>query len=153
MYLLLGLYTITEGFLKVKAENQVVWITADDEVKWHYRKEHPAQGLEQLVTGDGIIPVDQTGSGAIASVICFEMDLTTYRVIITGRFLLYLPDPAILSGDTARTHRCRTGGRWDRTGYFHPHCYATRARVTGDGCAVPVYVVLGRLYGSSDLPD
>jgi apolipoprotein N-acyltransferase len=72
--LLLGLYIIPEGFPKIKAENQAVWITPDGEVKWHYLKARPVPGMEQIVAGDGVIPVDQTGSSAIASVICFDMD-------------------------------------------------------------------------------
>jgi apolipoprotein N-acyltransferase len=74
VYLLLGLFTIPEGYPKDKAVNQAVWITPDGEVKWHYLKERPVPGLENLVPGDGIIPVDQTGYGAMASVICFDMD-------------------------------------------------------------------------------
>ena len=79
MYLLLGLFTMPEGFPEVKAENKAVWITPDGEVKWHYLKGRPIPGLEPyIVAGDGIIPVDQTGSGAIASVICFDMDHPVY---------------------------------------------------------------------------
>jgi apolipoprotein N-acyltransferase len=78
VYLLLGLYTIPEGFPKNKAENQAIWITPDGEVKWHYLKARPVPGMEQIVAGDGVIPVDQTGSGAIASVICFDMDHPAY---------------------------------------------------------------------------
>jgi apolipoprotein N-acyltransferase len=73
--LLLGLVTVPEGYPKVKAENQAIWITPDGEVKWHYLKARPVPGMEQnTVAGDGVIPVDRTGSGAIASVICFDMD-------------------------------------------------------------------------------
>jgi apolipoprotein N-acyltransferase len=76
--LLLGLYTIPEEFPQVKAENQAVWITPDGEVKWHYLKARPVPGMEQIVAGDGVIPVDQTGFGAVASVICFDMDHPTF---------------------------------------------------------------------------
>ena len=78
VYLLLGLYTIPEGFPEVKADNQVVWITPDGDVKWRYLKGRPVPGAEPIVAGDGVIPVDQTGSGAIASVICFDMDHPAY---------------------------------------------------------------------------
>ena len=44
VYLLLGLYTIPEGFPEVKADNQAVWITPDGEVKWHYLKGRPVPG-------------------------------------------------------------------------------------------------------------
>ena len=78
VYLLLGLYTIPEGFPEVKADNQAVWITPDGDVKWRYLKARPVPGAEPIVDGDGIIPVDQTGFGAIASVICFDMDHPVY---------------------------------------------------------------------------
>jgi len=78
VYLLLGLVTVPEGFPKAKLDNQAIWITPDDEVKWHYLKTRPVPEMEQLVAGDDIIPVDQTGSGAIASVICFDMDHPAY---------------------------------------------------------------------------
>jgi apolipoprotein N-acyltransferase len=79
VYLLLGLYTIPEGFPQVKAANQAVWITPEGAVKWHYLKGRPVPGLESnIVAGDGIIPVDRTGFGAIASVICFDMDHPAY---------------------------------------------------------------------------
>ena len=58
VYLLLGLYTIPEGFPKIKAENQAVWITPDGEVKWRYLKGRPVPG-ELNVAGDGVIPHDQ----------------------------------------------------------------------------------------------
>jgi apolipoprotein N-acyltransferase len=75
---LLGLFTIPEGFPEVKADNQAVWITPDGEVKWRYLKARPVPGAEPIVDGDDIIPVDQTGFGAIASVICFDMDHPAY---------------------------------------------------------------------------
>lgn len=77
--LLLGLVTVPDGFPKAKLDNQAVWITPDGEVKWRYRKGRPVPGLEQnTAAGDGVIPVDQTGFGAIASVICFDMDHPAY---------------------------------------------------------------------------
>lgn len=78
VYLLLGLVTVPEEFPKDKVDNQAIWITPDGEVKWHYLKARPVPGMDQLVVGDGIIPVDQTESGAIASVICFDMDHPAY---------------------------------------------------------------------------
>jgi apolipoprotein N-acyltransferase len=78
VHLLLGLYTISDGWPKVKAENQAVWISPDGDVKWHYLKGRPVPGAEPIIAGDGIIPVDQTVFGAIASVICFDMDHPTY---------------------------------------------------------------------------
>ena len=79
VYLMLGLFTIPEKFPEVKAENKAVWITPDGEVKWHYLKGRSDTGARTIyVAGDGIIPVDQTGSGAIASVICFDMDHPVY---------------------------------------------------------------------------
>ncbi|MEI7769575.1 MAG: nitrilase-related carbon-nitrogen hydrolase [Chloroflexales bacterium] len=78
VYILLGLYTMPEGFPEVKAENKAVWITPDGDVKWRYLKARPVPGMEQIVAGDGVIPVDQTGSGAMASVICFDMDHPAY---------------------------------------------------------------------------
>ncbi len=79
VFLLLGLYTIPEGFPQVKADNQAVWITPDGEVKWHYLKARPVPGLEgNIVVGDGVIPVEQTGFGAIATVICFDIDHPIY---------------------------------------------------------------------------
>lgn len=77
VYLLLGLVAIPEGFPKVKADNQAVWITPDGDVKWRYLKGRPVPG-EPVVAGDGVIPHDQTGFGAIASVICFDMDHPVY---------------------------------------------------------------------------
>ena len=47
VYLLLGLFTIPEGFPEVKAENQAVWITPDGDVKWRYLKGRPVPGLNQ----------------------------------------------------------------------------------------------------------
>jgi apolipoprotein N-acyltransferase len=76
-YLLLGLVTLPEAFPKVKADNQAVWITPDGDVKWHYLKGRPVPG-EGVVAGDGLIPHDQTVFGAIASVICFDMDHPVY---------------------------------------------------------------------------
>jgi apolipoprotein N-acyltransferase len=77
VYLLLGLYTIPEGFPEVKADNQALWITPDGDLKWRYLKGRPVPG-ELAVAGDGVIPHDQTGFGAIASVICFDMDHPVY---------------------------------------------------------------------------
>ena len=77
-YLLLGLVTVPEGFPKARIDNRAVWIMPDCDVKWQYRKERPVPGMESLVAGDGVIPVDQTGSGVIASVICFDMDHPVY---------------------------------------------------------------------------
>ena len=77
VYLLLGLVTLPEAFPEVKADNQAIWITPDGEVKWHYLKGKPVPG-EEVVAGDGVIPHDQTGFGAIASVICFDMDHPVY---------------------------------------------------------------------------
>ena len=74
VYLLLGMAALPEDYPKDKMENQAVWITPSGEVKWHYLKTRPVPGLENLVVGDGSIPVDQTEFGAIASVICFDMD-------------------------------------------------------------------------------
>jgi apolipoprotein N-acyltransferase len=77
--LLLGLGILPAGYPEAKFENQAVWITPDGEMKWRYRKGRPIPGLEQnMLAGDGVIPVDQTGSGAIASVICFDMDHPAY---------------------------------------------------------------------------
>ena len=79
VYLLLGFFTMPEGFPEIKAENKAVWITPDGAVKWNYLKGRPIPGLEQfIVAGDGIIPVDKTGFGAMASVICFDMDHPVY---------------------------------------------------------------------------
>lgn len=80
VYLLLGFFTMPEGFPEVKAHNEAVWITPDGEVKWHYLKGRPIPGMESsyIVAGDGIIPVDQTAFGAMASVICFDMDHPAY---------------------------------------------------------------------------
>ena len=44
VYLLLGLVTVPEGFPKVKADNQAVWITPDGDVKWRYLKGRPVPG-------------------------------------------------------------------------------------------------------------
>jgi apolipoprotein N-acyltransferase len=77
VYLLLGIYTIPEEFPEVKADNQAIWITPDGEVKWSYLKGHPVPG-EPIVVGDGVIRHDQTVFGAIASVICFDMDHPVY---------------------------------------------------------------------------
>jgi apolipoprotein N-acyltransferase len=77
VYLLMGLFTIPEGFPQVLADNQTVWITPDGEVKWHYLKARPVPG-ELAVAGDGIIPHDQTAFGVMASVICFDMDHPVY---------------------------------------------------------------------------
>lgn len=77
VYLLLGLVTLPEAYPEVKADNQAVWITPDGDVKWHYLKGRPVPG-EGVVAGDGVIPQDQTGFGAIASVICFDMDHPVY---------------------------------------------------------------------------
>ena len=75
---LAGFVTIPEGYPDVKADNKVVWITPDGEVKWRYLKARPVPGAEPIVDGDDIIPVDQTGFGAMASVICFDMDHPAY---------------------------------------------------------------------------
>jgi apolipoprotein N-acyltransferase len=74
VYLLLGMAALSEDYPKDKMENQAVWITPSGEVKWHYLKTRPVPGMENLTVGDGSIPVDQTDFGAIASVICFDMD-------------------------------------------------------------------------------
>ena len=77
VYLLLGLFTLPDAFPEVKADNQAVWITPDGDVKWRYLKGRPVPG-EGVVAGDGVIPRDQTVLGAIASVICFDMDHPVY---------------------------------------------------------------------------
>ena len=77
VYLLLGLLTLPEASPGAKAENQAVWITPDGDVKWRYLKGRPVPG-EGVVAGDGVIPHDQTVFGAIASVICFDMDHPVY---------------------------------------------------------------------------
>ena len=105
--LLLGLFTLPEGFPQVKAANQAVWITPDGNVKWHYLKGRPIPGLESnIVAGDGIIPVDQTGFGAIASVICFDMDHPVYigQAGRAGADVMLVPSndwPAIVPFHTA----------------------------------------------------
>lgn len=76
-YLLLGLFTMPEGFPEIKADNQAVWITPEGEVKWSYLKGRPVPG-ELSAAGDGVIPHDQTEFGAISSVICFDMDHPVY---------------------------------------------------------------------------
>jgi apolipoprotein N-acyltransferase len=107
VYLLLGLFTIPEGFPQVKGENKAVWITPDGEVKWHYRKGRPIPGVESnIVAGDGVILVDQTGSGAIASVICFDMDHPVYirQAGRSGTDVMLVPSndyPAIVPFHTA----------------------------------------------------
>jgi apolipoprotein N-acyltransferase len=77
VHLLLGLVTIHEGFPEIKADNQAIWITPSGDVKWRYLKGRPVPG-EPVVAGDGAIPVDRTRFGAIASVICFDMDHPVY---------------------------------------------------------------------------
>ncbi len=77
VYLLLGLVSLPEGFPKIKADNQAIWIRPDGNVKWHYLKGRPVPG-ESVVAGDGVIPHDQTGFGVIASAICFDMDHPIY---------------------------------------------------------------------------
>ena len=77
VHLLLGLVTLPEAHPEVKADNQAIWITPDGEVKWHYLKGRPVPG-EGVVAGEGVIPRDQTLFGAIASVICFDMDHPVY---------------------------------------------------------------------------
>ncbi|NTU82622.1 MAG: hypothetical protein HGA45_25175 [Chloroflexales bacterium] len=77
VHLLLGLYTVPEGYPDVKAANQAVWITPDGDVKWRYLKGRPVPG-DPDVAGDGVIPRDQTVFGALASVICFDMDFPAY---------------------------------------------------------------------------
>lgn len=74
VYLLLGMAALPEDYPKDKMENKAVWITPSGDVKWHYLKTRPVPGLENLTVGDGSIPVDQTEFGAVASVICFDMD-------------------------------------------------------------------------------
>jgi apolipoprotein N-acyltransferase len=93
VYLLLGLVTVPEEFPKVKYDNQAIWITPDGEVKWHYLKGRPVPGMEQLVPGNGIIPVDQTGFGAMASVICFDMDHPAYirQAGLSGTDVMLVP--------------------------------------------------------------
>lgn len=104
--LLLGLYTVSEGFPDVKAENKAVWITPDGDVKWHYLKGRPVPGAEPIVPGDGVIPVDRTGPGAIASVICFDMDHPAYirQAGRSGADVMLVPSndyPAIVPFHTA----------------------------------------------------
>ena len=77
VYLLLGLVTLPEMYPEARAINQAVWITPDGDVKWRYLKGRPVPG-EGIVAGDGVIPQDQTVFGAIASVICFDMDHPVY---------------------------------------------------------------------------
>ena len=77
VYLLLGIVTLPEEFPKAEADNQAIWITPDGNVKWRYLKGRPVPG-EGVVAGDGIIPHDRTAFGAIASVICFDMDHPVY---------------------------------------------------------------------------
>lgn len=77
VYLLLGLLTLPEAFPEAKANNQAVWITPDGDVKWHYLKGRPVPG-EGVVAGDGVIPHEQTEFGALAAVICFDMDFPAY---------------------------------------------------------------------------
>jgi len=77
VYLLLGLVTLPEEFPESMANNQAIWITPDGDVKWRYLKGRPVPG-EAIVAGDGVIPHDQTVFGAIASVICFDMDHPVY---------------------------------------------------------------------------
>jgi apolipoprotein N-acyltransferase len=77
VYLLVGLVTLPDAFPRVKADNQAVWITPDGTVKWRYLKGRPVPG-EPIVAGDGVIPQDRTVFGAIASVICFDMDHPVY---------------------------------------------------------------------------
>jgi len=77
VYLLLGLVTLPDGFPKNKADNQAIWITPQGEVKWNYLKARPVPG-EDVVSGDGIIPVDQTALANFSSVICFDMDHPAY---------------------------------------------------------------------------
>jgi apolipoprotein N-acyltransferase len=73
-HLLLGLYSIPDGYPNVGTRNQAVWIAPDGAVKWRYLKARPVPGAELVIAGDGVIPVDRSGPGAIASVICFDMD-------------------------------------------------------------------------------
>lgn len=77
VYLLLGLLTLPEAYPATKADNQAIWITPAGDVKWRYLKGRPVPG-EWVAAGDGVIPHDQTPFGAIASVICFDMDHPVY---------------------------------------------------------------------------
>lgn len=77
VHLLLGLVTLPERYPEARAINQAVWIAPDGDVKWRYLKGRPVPG-EGIVAGDGVIPLDQTAFGAIASVICFDMDHPVY---------------------------------------------------------------------------
>jgi apolipoprotein N-acyltransferase len=74
VYLLLGMAALPENYPKDKMENEAVWISPSGEVKWHYLKTRPVPGMENLKVGDGSIPVDKTEFGAVATVICFDMD-------------------------------------------------------------------------------
>lgn len=74
VYLLLGVASLPEAYPKEGMENKAIWITPGGDVKWHYLKTRPVPGKENLKVGDGIIPVDQTEYGNMASVICFDMD-------------------------------------------------------------------------------
>jgi apolipoprotein N-acyltransferase len=141
VYLLLGLVTLPEGFPKVKADNQAIWITPDGDVKWHYLKGRPVPG-ESVVAGDGIIPLDQTAFGAISSVVCFDMDHPVYigQAGRSGADIMLVPSwdwP-----DIVPSHTYMASLRGIENGF-------SIVRVTGDGLSA-AFDYQGRTLAAAD---
>ena len=141
IYLLMSLAVITKDFPDVLADNKAVWITPASDVEWDYLKGRPVPG-EPVVAGDGQIPIGQTPFGAIASVICFDMDHPTYirQVGQGGADVMLVP-----SYD------------WWEIAPFHTHMAAFRAiengfsmiRATGEGLSA-AFDYQGRVLSTGD---
>ena len=54
--------------------NQSILIDPQGQVLWTYNKARPVPGLDNLVPGDGVVPMVNTPYGRISNVICFDGD-------------------------------------------------------------------------------
>lgn len=79
IYLMLGMGVFSPD-PDVRGENKVVLIDPSGKVIWKYLKRYLVPGIESpyMLQGEGKIPALDTPFGKIASVICFDLDFTSF---------------------------------------------------------------------------
>lgn len=73
IYLLMGFVTEIPDRHGELVENKIVWIAPDGSVQWEYLKAIPVPGSPDKA-GNGIVPIQETPHGKIATMICYDMD-------------------------------------------------------------------------------
>ncbi|GHO58742.1 apolipoprotein N-acyltransferase [Ktedonobacter robiniae] len=73
IYLNMGVCVFDKQILP-KVRDEAILIDPHGNMVWRYEKAHPVEGMEDVIQGDGKVPVVSTQYGRLANVICFDED-------------------------------------------------------------------------------